>query len=165
MGLIIGLITSFIGIGLLLIPFFLNIYIDTRLKFGATQADIDKYKKWAKTSSIIIIISVIILLISVVMIWVYGEKKGEKKEGLLETTSGTVQTLSGTVQNLSSLKQGYQTLKGGKVQLPSLGSSGSSGVLGRAKSFFSGAGSEVEEVGEKILPYAEEGATVATEIA
>lgn len=164
MGLIIGLIASFIGIGLLIIPFILNIYIDTRLKIGDTQDNIDKYRKWAKTSSILIIVAIIILLISVVMIWVYAMKKGEKKESLLETASNSV-------QSIVSLQQGLQTLKGGSVTVPvtessSLGSavSGAAGFAGKAKTFFTNVGGKVEEVGGEIVPIAEEAGTLATEI-
>lgn len=86
MGIYLGVILSIVGVGLSIIPLIITLDVRGNLKPQDTQANIDKYKKRLATAAWIIGISAVLVLISLILLWIYAERRGEKKGELAGET-------------------------------------------------------------------------------
>lgn len=83
MGLAFGVILAFVGIGLLILPFAFSLGVANRIKVGDNADDVEKHQRSLRAGAVFIAIAAFILLIAIIIIWVYAERKGEKKESSL----------------------------------------------------------------------------------
>jgi len=85
MGLAFGVILAFIGIGLLVFPFAFSLGVANRISTGDSSDDVAKHKRSLHAAAAFIGIAAFVLLISIILIWVFAEAEGKKKEQTIGT--------------------------------------------------------------------------------